>query len=51
MNRLSDTQSLAIVHAANAYLFEKFSHEKGLFQTSASQTQVRNLQTQMVQGI
>lgn len=47
--RLQDSQRFDVIAFCTNYLFEKFSNEKGLFRSAVSQTDVRLLQTQIVQ--
>lgn len=45
--KLTDPQRLEVVTFCISYLFEKFPNERGLFRSSVSQTDVRNLQNQL----
>jgi hypothetical protein len=47
--RLQDSQRYEIIKFCVNYLFEKHPNEKGLFRSSVSQTDVRLLQTQIIQ--
>ncbi len=47
--RLQDTQRYEVITFCTNYLFDKYPNEKGLFRSSVSQTEVRLLQTQIVQ--
>jgi hypothetical protein len=46
--RYSDEQLLEATHFCVGFLRDKFPNERGLFRSSASQTYVRDLQTQLL---
>lgn len=47
--RLQDSQRYEVISFCANYIFDKYPNEKGLFRSAVSQTEVRLLQTQIVQ--
>jgi hypothetical protein len=47
--RLSDSQRYDVINFCVTYLYDKYPNEKGLFRQAVSQTDVRLMQTQIVQ--
>lgn len=45
--RLKDDQLLEVISTAASYLLERYTHERGLFRSTVSQTDVRSIQTQI----
>ena len=45
--RLKDEQLLEVINTAVSSLIDKYSHERGLFRSTVSQTDARSIQTQI----
>lgn len=47
ISRLPDETLHAVIHFCVSFLYEKFPNERGIFRSTVSQTQVRELQSQI----
>ncbi len=47
-SKFTDETLFGVIHFCVNFLYDKFPHERGLFRSTVSQTQVREMQSQIV---